>query len=275
MTIVEPPAAAPTAAPLAVRGGPSVGGAVTGALVVYAAALLFTLATRAVTSYAGYKPYRLLVGGTHPPGLSAAAGIGAGLLLAFAWGGYTAGRMGRGRGWLSGLLVALAVGLMGAVGLGVATLVHPGPGLDLHLHLPAGYPHIRLLTSRRGLGAAGVCTALLGSVLGGAMGTRFHTRLERRALRQETERLEAKTTFADLRAATAEPAMVEPAMVEPAMVEPAMVEPAMVEPAMVEPAMVEPAPAEPTMTVSAPAEPAPAGSSETMSSPPDGLPAPS
>jgi hypothetical protein len=204
VAVVEEPVLPPE--PLAVRGGPSIGAAVTGALVVYAAALLFTLVTRAVASYAGYRPYRLPVGGSHGAGLTAAVGIGAGLLLAFAWGGYTAGRMGRGKGWLNGLMSALAVGLIGAAGLGIAMLVRPGPGLDLHLHLPAGYPHIRYLLSRWVLVVSGASIALLASVLGGAMGARFHTRLERRVLREEAERREARTTFADLRAAVAEPA---------------------------------------------------------------------
>ena len=194
--------------PLVVRGGTSLGGAVTGALVVYAAGLLFMLATRAAASYAGYRPYLLPIGGTHGAGLTAAAGIGAGLLLAFAWGGYTAGRMGRGRGGLNGLLAALAVGLIGAAGLGAAALLRPGPGLDLRLHLPAGYPHIHFLVARWILAVSGTGVALLASVLGGALGSRFHTRLERRAVRQEAERLEARTTFADLREAMTEPAPV-------------------------------------------------------------------
>ena len=144
----------------------------------------------------------------HGAGLMAAIGIGAGLVLAFAWGGYTAGRMGRGRGWLNGLLAALAVGLIGGAGLGAATLLRPGPGLDLHLHLPAGYPHIHFLVARWILAVSATCLALLASVLGGTLGARFHTRLERRALREEAERLEARTTFADLREAMAEPAPV-------------------------------------------------------------------
>ena len=122
--VVEAPAGAdaPLAGgPLVVRGGTSLGGAVTGALVVYAAGLLFVLVARAVASYAGYRPYLLPIGGTHGAGLIATAGIGAG-------------------------------------------------------------------------------------VLGGILGARFHTRLERRALREEAERLEARTTFADLREAMAEPA---------------------------------------------------------------------
>ena len=207
--VVEAPARAdaPLAnGPLVVRGGTSLGGAVTGALVVYAAGLLFVLATRAVASYAGYRPYLLRIGGTHGAGLIAAVGIGAGLVLAFAWGGYTAGRMGRGRGWSNGLLAALAVGFIGAAGLGAAALLRPGPGLDLRLHLPAGYPHIYVLVARWVLVVSDTCLALLASVLGGTLGARFHTRLERRALREEAERLEARTTFADLREAMAEPA---------------------------------------------------------------------
>src|SRR5438105_7481770 len=158
-TIVEGPV--PADAPLVVRGGTSVGAAVTGALVVYAAALLFILATRAFASYAGYRPYLLPIGGMHGAGLMAAIGIGAGLVLAFAWGGYTAGRMGRGRGWLNGLLAALAVGLIGAAGLGAVMLLRPGPGPDLHLHLPAGYPHVHFLLSRGALVASGAFIALL------------------------------------------------------------------------------------------------------------------
>jgi hypothetical protein len=209
--VVEAPARADARladGPLVVRGGTSLGGAVTGALVVYAAGLLFVLATRAAASYAGYRPYLLPIGGTHGLGLTAAAGIGAGLVLAFAWGGYTAGRMGRGRGWLNGLLAALAVGLIGAVGLGAAALLRPGPGLDLGLRLPAGYPHVHLLVARWILVGTGACLALLASVVGGTLGARFHTRLERRARREEAERLEARATFADLREAMANPAPV-------------------------------------------------------------------
>jgi hypothetical protein len=98
--------------------------------------------------------------------------------------------------------------LIGAAGLGAATLLRPGPGLDLRLHLPAGYPHIHFLVAPWILVVSATCLALLASVLGGTLGARFHTRLERRALREEAERLEARTTFADLREAMAEPAPV-------------------------------------------------------------------
>jgi hypothetical protein len=205
--IVEAPVPATT-----VRGGVSIGGAVTGALVAYAAGILFTLTIRAIASYAGYKPYRLLIGGTHGAGLTAAVGIGAGVFLAFLWGGYAAGRMGRGKGWVNGLLSAIVVGLIGAAGFGIATLLRPGPGLDLHLHLPSGYPHIHSMLPRWVLFASGASLALVASVLGGTMGTRFHTRLERRILKVEAERREARSSFTDLREAIAEPSPPPPTM---------------------------------------------------------------
>jgi len=65
---------------------------------------------------------------------------------------------------------------------------------------------MHFLLARWILVVSGTCLALLAGVLGGILGARFHTRLERRALREEAERLEARTTFADLREAMAEPA---------------------------------------------------------------------
>ncbi len=194
-----------TASPTAVRSGVSITGVLTGALVAYASAILFTLAARAVATYAGYKPYRLAIGGLHRSGLTAAVAIGLGVAVSLFWGGYTAGRMGRGRGWLNGLLVPVAVAAIAGIGLGVATILRPGPGLDLHLRLPAGYPHIHYLVPRWTLAAAAGAIGILASCLGGVMGVRWHTRLERRFLKEEAERLEARATFADLREAMAQP----------------------------------------------------------------------
>src|SRR5438105_15561579 len=89
-----------------VRGGAGIGAVVTGALVVSAAAALLTSLAIAIASYVGYKPYRLPLGGTRQVGLTVAIAAGLGLLIAFMWGGYAAGRMARGAGWLNGFLVA-------------------------------------------------------------------------------------------------------------------------------------------------------------------------
>jgi len=187
------------------RGGASIVAAITGAMVAFAAAIVFVLGARAIASYYGYRPLRLPIGGSQGTGLLAALIAGALLVLAFAWGGYTAGRMGRGTGWLNGFLAAAAVAVIAAIGLGGAELVHQGPGLDLHLHLPAGWPHVALLVERWVAAAAGAVLALAGAAVGGALGAGWHTGMERRAHREETERREARESFADLRQAVSEP----------------------------------------------------------------------
>lgn len=201
------------------RGGLSLIAALTGALVTYAAVMMFVLAARAVSSYVGYKPYRLPIGGARGVGLTAAIAIGAGLLVAFLWGGYTAGRMARGAGWLNGIATVIAVALIAGIGLGAALLLAPGPGLNLHLRLPAGYPKISFHTARWMLAASGAAIALVGGALGAAVGARWHTRLERRALKELEERREARESFADLREAMSTPApapVMSPTLASPA-----------------------------------------------------------
>ena len=87
----RPAEGAPTHTLRVVRGGVGIGAVVTGALVVSAAAALLTSLAIAVSSYVGYKPYRLPLGGTRQVGLTVAVGVGLGLLVAFMWGGYAAG----------------------------------------------------------------------------------------------------------------------------------------------------------------------------------------
>ena len=186
------------------RGGASIVAAITGAMVVFAAAIAFVLGARAIASYYSYRPLRLPIVGVRGTGLLAALIAGALLVLVFAWGGYTAGRMGRGMGWLNGFLTAAAVAVIAAIGLGGAELVHQGPGLDLHLHLPAGWPHVALFVDRWVAAAVGAALAIVAAAIGGAVGARWHTGMERRAYREETERREARESFADLRQAVSE-----------------------------------------------------------------------
>ncbi|HEU5001752.1 MAG TPA: hypothetical protein VFW71_03110 [Actinomycetota bacterium] len=188
-----------------VRGGISVGSILTGALVVGAAVVLFALIARASATYAGYHPRILPIGGVRGTGFWVALGTGAGLFLAFAWGGYTAGRMGRGRGWLNGLLVVLAVGVLSAIGAGMASLLRPGPGLDLAFRLPAGYPKTHFLFSQAAAASTGVLLALAGALVGGMLGSRWHRALERRVAKRQVEAKEARESFSDLREALTAP----------------------------------------------------------------------
>lgn len=189
----------------AAHGGVSLGSVVTGALVTGAAIVVFTLLARAVASYVGYRPLRLPLGGTQRAGLLAAIGVGAGLFVAFLWGGYTAGRMARGIGWLNGLLVVVVAAVIAGVGILMAAMLRPGPGLDLNLRLPHGYPAVHFLLPRSIDGLVALGLALVGAMLGGVLGRRFHLRLERAALKRRQEAQEARDAFRDLREVPAEP----------------------------------------------------------------------
>jgi hypothetical protein len=200
-----PAAGAPGVALPRVRGALSIASSVTGAVVAGGATVAFSLIAKAIASYAGYRPAVLALGGTGGRGLVAAAAIGAGLFLAFLWGGYAAGRMARGRGLLHGFLAAVAAGMFTLVGIGAAALLRPGPGLDVSFRLPAGWPHIHFLFSRWLAIAGGVVIAALGATAGGALGSGWHRRLERRAAVREREQVEARESFRDLREALSQP----------------------------------------------------------------------
>jgi hypothetical protein len=200
-----PAAAAPAAGLAPVRGPLSIASSVTGAVVAGGATLAFSLIAKAIAGYVGYRPAVLALGGTRGRGLVAAAAIGAGIFLAFLWGGYAAGRMARGRGLLHGFLAAVAAGLFTLVGIGAAALLRPGPGLDVSFRLPAGWPHVHLLFSRWLAVAGGVVIAAAGATAGGALGSGWHRRLERQAAVREREQVEARESFRDLRDALSQP----------------------------------------------------------------------
>ena len=117
------------------------------------------------------------------------AGIGAGIafvvaqFLSYLWGGYTAGRMGRGAGVANGLFVALVALLIGFLAWGAAGAL----GADVNLNLPfaesrLGIESDRLIDWGLGIGIASLVAMLAGAVLGGLLGQRWHTKLERRTL---------------------------------------------------------------------------------------------
>ncbi|HMC09090.1 MAG TPA: hypothetical protein VKL22_07205, partial [Actinomycetota bacterium] len=70
-----------------------------------------------------------------------------------------------------------------------------------------GFPRITYLVPKWIDSLAAGAIALAGAALGGALGTRWHGRLERLALKEEQERREARESFRDLREATAPPAI--------------------------------------------------------------------
>jgi hypothetical protein len=120
------------------------------------------------------------------------AGIGAGIALVLAqflsylWGGYTAGRMGRGAGIGNGLLVPVVAILIAVLVGAVASAV----GATSNLNLPFTTSSLPLENDTLvnwgiGIGIASIVAMFLGGILGGALGARWHTKLERRVYEEE------------------------------------------------------------------------------------------
>lgn len=104
------------------------------------------------------------------------------LLLAYLFGGYVAGRMARRSGLLHGILVFITSLLVGAIVGGVVSALTDNDSVRKNLQgigVPTNTDQIR------GVAIAGVAASLaailIGSVLGGLLGERWHTKLARRA----------------------------------------------------------------------------------------------
>lgn len=122
------------------------------------------------------------------------ASLGAGIafvvaqFLAYLWGGYTAGRMGRGAGIANGLLVPLVALLVAIIVGAVAAAL----GATTNLNLPFQAYRLPLeedflVDWGLGVGIAGLIAMFLGGGIGGALGTRWHRRLETEAIAEREE----------------------------------------------------------------------------------------
>lgn len=168
----------PLAKVMRARGGVSTWSILSGILVSFGAFVVLHALVGAVLAGTGVTE------GILTPDEVAAAGVGAviGLVviqfLAYFWGGYTAGRMARGSGWLNGALVAVgAIVLVAAVGAAVAGLA----GVDLETAFgstigPLSPADVNETVTAVGLALIG--SMLVGGLIGGRMGARWHTKLE-------------------------------------------------------------------------------------------------
>jgi hypothetical protein len=113
------------------------------------------------------------------------AGIAAGMafvvaqLLAYMWGGYTAGRMGRGAGIANGILVPISAIVIGLITAAIVT----GLGATANLNLPFTENRLPLENDYLvnwgiGIAIASVVAMFVGAAIGGALGARWHTKLE-------------------------------------------------------------------------------------------------
>jgi len=168
--------------PLA-RGGVSFGAIMTGVVVAFGALTLLLALAGGILAATDTIDDVSNVSGEE----AVTAGTAAGVVLviawffAYLWGGYTAGRMSRGAGFLNGLLVPIvAVLVLLAVGAIASAL-----GAEAELNNPLDNVRLPIEESNlvdigTGIGIAVLVAMFLGSIVGGMLGARWHTKLERR-----------------------------------------------------------------------------------------------
>lgn len=165
-----------------VRGGFSLGSILTGMAVALGAMLLLAALIGGIVAAAG------LMDGTVPTteevtqlGWGAAIGLIVAQFVAYVWGGYTAGRMARGSGWLNGLLVPVAaivfVVLIGALvrAMGAEAGVDVAYGTT---RFPLGLEAEEFAQMGAVAGIGSLIAMFVGAILGGIMGARWHDKLE-------------------------------------------------------------------------------------------------
>src|SRR5919106_133267 len=171
--------------PLA-RGGVSIGAILTGVVVAFGALTLLLALAGGILAATDTIDDATNVSGEDAVAVTAGAVAGGVLvipwLFAYMWGGYTAGRMGRGAGLLNGLLVpVVAVVLLLAVGAIASAL-----GAEAEFNNPLGTVRLpveesNLVDIGTGIGIAVLVAMFFGAIVGGMLGARWHTKLERRA----------------------------------------------------------------------------------------------
>ena len=176
--------------PIAARGGVSLGTVLTGGLVAIGAFFLLSSIVGAVLSNTGVSAEELASGEAVDAGIGGGIALLVALFLSFLWGGYTAGRFGRGSGFLNGLLVPIGAIVLAAV-VGLITWAFGAsegwefPSPTQQLQIDGEYTSVEY-----GIGLAAITLGVifLASVLGGLLGTRWHTKLERHAEVEHRER---------------------------------------------------------------------------------------
>jgi hypothetical protein len=174
-----------------VRGGVSPVGVLTGVLVAFGAIFLLSALVGGILAATGVET--TLGDEAQEATLGAGIAFVAAMFLAYLWGGYTAGRMGRGAGAVNGLLVPLLALIVAGVVLAVVTAL----GATANLNLPLGDSQLpiedgNLVEFGTGVGIASLIAMFVGGILGGLAGARWHTRLERHAVAAQREGLVAE-----------------------------------------------------------------------------------
>ena len=161
------------------RGGVSFWSVLSGVLVAFGAFIVLSAIVGAILAATGIAEGGVQSSEVRDASIGAGIGIVVAQFLAYLWGGYTAGRMARGSGPINGLLVPI-VALIFVAALGAILAAVPGASADAaaaeaqSLPLPLG----SLADIGTGVGIGLLVAMLLGGVLGGSLGQRWHTKLE-------------------------------------------------------------------------------------------------
>ena len=154
-----------------------------GVLVAYGAFAILAGITGAVLSALGVETRSLSDNDWRQLGIGTGIGVAVSLFLAYLFGGYVAGRMARRAGAMNGALV-FVVGILLAAGVGAAIGSQAdGDALMSNLRsigVPTSGEEYSAIGTMAGLGA--LAAMLLGSLLGGIAGERWHGKLLTRAL---------------------------------------------------------------------------------------------
>lgn len=166
----------PLATAVRARGGLSLWSAVSGVLVAFGALVLLGALTGAVLAATGMVEGNLTTDEVRRAGIGGVLALLVVQFLAYVWGGYTAGRMARGSGWLNGALVALGgtviLSIVGGVFMAVA-----GPA-SVNTFDALAIPVENLGEAVTASGIALLLVMVSGACLGGRLGARWHTKLE-------------------------------------------------------------------------------------------------
>lgn len=176
---------------IAARGGVSLGAVFTGALVAIGAFFLLSAIVGAILAESGVTPQEVASGEEIEAGTGGAIALLIALFLSFLWGGYTAGRMGRGAGFVNGLLVPIGAVVLAAVVGAVAWAIGGTSGWDLpspttQLPVQDQYASVDWEIA---LSVITLAAVFFGGIIGGMLGSRWHTKLERRADADTHDRL--------------------------------------------------------------------------------------
>ncbi|HEX2294239.1 MAG TPA: hypothetical protein VHN37_02900 [Actinomycetota bacterium] len=172
---------------MAARGGVSAGAVLTGVVVAFGAMFLLTAVISGVLVGLGLTD-ELTPGEATDVGIATGIGLVVAQFLSYTWGGYAAGRMSRGAGSANGALVAL-LGVVLGVAIGA---IAAGIGATEDLRTPFNSSQLpadgEVLRWGTGLAIAALAAMFFGGIVGGALGSRWHTKLERRTVAETEER---------------------------------------------------------------------------------------